>query len=240
MADFLTLCQGVARESGVVSGVNPTTVVSQAGQLLKIVEWTARAWEVIQNRHQHWRWMRKEWTGSTSSGTAKYTGTSLASTNFSRWARDQPGYDYFPLTLYLTATGVSDEGALREITWEEWRQRYGRGTQTNSRPTSYAISPANELCLGPIPDAAYTLNGEQYKDVQVLSGNTDTPECPSRFHDAILYQGLILLAEHDEAPIAIATAKSQLATWMDALRTDQLDFRRGGLGQVMVGAGPLA
>lgn len=42
--DYLTLCQKVARESGVVAGVQPATVTSQTGRLLKIVSWVNDAW----------------------------------------------------------------------------------------------------------------------------------------------------------------------------------------------------
>ncbi len=61
MTTYLGLCQDVSRESGVVDGVVPTTVVGQTDELAEVVAWTAQAWTDIQNMRSAWLWMRTEW-----------------------------------------------------------------------------------------------------------------------------------------------------------------------------------
>lgn len=236
--NFLQLSQRVAKESGTVSGDGlPSTVVGQTGRLGKIVNWTSDAWLQIQNDRNAWRWMRKEFSDkTTSAGTARYTAAAWNITDFAEWITDRDCPNYFPFSLYLQSAGVSDEGAIREIGWEEWRRKYGRGQQFTRRPTEYAISPSNELCLGSIPDATYVVNGEYRKTPQILSANEDTPECPERFHMVIVWRALMLLVKHDEAPpTVLAGAMQEHNRIMEDLERDQLirySLRLGG--------GPLA
>jgi len=217
MSTFLELCQDVARESGTISGTQPTTVASQTGRLAKIVDWTIDAWRRIQNDRNAWKWMRTEFSGSITSGTARYTAASFSLSRHARWLTDANN-----LTIYKTATGVSDESALTVISWDTWRQTYGRGSQTNNRPVSYAVSPSGELCFGPIPDDSYTINGEYYKSPQILADNTDEPECPARFHQIIVQRALVSLAEHDEALVTAAAAQKNYNEIMLDLESDQL------------------
>ena len=116
MSTYLQLCQDVARESGTVSGTYPTAVASQTGRLLKIVEWTAQAYVMIQNLHADWRWMQKTFSGTTTSGTGKYTATSWSITDLRDWLRDNRVTGYMPHTIYLTATGVSASNGTRPVT----------------------------------------------------------------------------------------------------------------------------
>ena len=177
--------------------------------------------------------------GSLRRAARPSTAASWNLNDFARWITDDlcRGFlgarDYYPTTLYLKATGVSDEGAIREIDYALWRHRYDRGSQTDQRPVSYAISPLDEFCPGPIPDAVYTVNGEYYKAAETLSANGDTPALPTRFHDVIVWRALELLAEHDEAPLAIASARSKRMILMGEVERDQLE-------RVEIGCGPLA
>ncbi len=233
MSTFLELCQDVARESGTISGTNPAAVTGQTGRLLKVVEWTAQAWVDIQNLHADWRWLQKTFSGDTTSGAAQYTSASWSISRLRDWARDDFETGYQPHTIYLTATGVSDEAALREISWHQWRTRYGRGAQTNNKPSEYAISPAGEFSLGPIPDDAYTVQGEYRQAATTLSEGGDSPNMPLEFHDIIVWRALMLLADFDEAVGQKVTAEGKYMTMMEALRRDQLPI-------VSLGGGPLA
>ena len=233
MSSFLQLAQDVARESGTVSGTNPTAVASQTGRLLKIVEWTAQAYVRIQNLHADWRWMQKTFEGTTTSGAAQYTAASWSVTDLRDWLRDDRVTCYRPHTIYLTATGVSDEGALQEISWQQWRTRYDRGSQTNNRPSEYAISPAGEFSLGPIPDDTYTVSGEYRQAAVVLAADADTPAMPGAFHDIIVWQAIMMLAEFDEDVQQRAAAIIKYNAILENLQRDQLPV-------ISLGGGPIA
>jgi hypothetical protein len=230
MATFLQLCQSVARDSGTVSGTQPTTVTGQTGRLGKIVQFTVQAWTSIQNARGSWLWMRDEFpaTALTVAGTARYTGASWNITDLGEWITEKHG-----ATIYAQAIGVADECEIAFVDWLTWRRFYDRGAQTNNRPTCYTISPAGEFCLGPAPDAVYVVGGEYRQTAQILAANADTPNLPSRFHDIIKWRALMLLAEFDEAPTAMATAGSNYTRMLGDLERDQLP-------RITIGGGPLA
>jgi hypothetical protein len=231
--NFLALCQMVARESGTISGTLPTSVVNQTGRLAKIVGWTASAWQKIQTDRNAWLWMRQEFTGDTIAGTTRYTPAAWNIDDLARWIIDQVDAGEYPVSLYLTATGVADEGVITYLPWPEWKARYGRGAQDANRPTHYTVTPANELALGPVPNDVYTVRGEYMQLPQTLSANDDVPNLPAQYHEAIAYRALMLLAGHDEAPTTYAEAKSNYDRLM-------AEVERDFLPQWSIGGGPLA
>ena len=231
MSTFLELCQATARESGTLAGVQPSSVVAQTGRLLKVVNYTIEAWRLIQNMHASWRFMRKEMPSSavTTAGTARYTAASWSISDFAEWITEED-----TVSIYKQSLGVSDESGIRNIDWREWRRLYDRGTQEQARPSRYAISPANEFCLGQTPDAAYVVNGEYRRTVQVMSANTDEPICPARFHSIIPWRAVMLMDGHDEAPPnKIEYARQQYNALLSDMERDQLP-------RITVGAKPLA
>lgn len=231
MSTFLELAQATARESGTLSGVQPSSVVGQTGRLLKVVSYTAEAWRLIQLMHASWRFMRKELPSTclTTAGTARYTAASWSITDLAAWITEED-----TVSIYKQSTGVSDESHLRHIDWREWRRLYDFGAQSNDRPTRYAISPANEFCLGAAPDATYVVRGEYRRTPQILSANSDVPICPEQFHSIIVWRAVMLMDEHDEAPPQkIEYARQQYAALISAMERDQLP-------QITIGAAALA
>lgn len=207
--NFLSICRRVVQESGTISGdTTPSTTAGQAGRLLKVVNWTATAWQQIQNLHDDWLWMRGEFSGQLTANTARYTGASWGLTRWGQWLNDN-GCD---ITLFANALGVADERKLRFIEWSEYRRLYTRGVQTPGRPINYSISPVGEFCFGPTPDQAYTCNGEYQKNAQVLALDADIPELPdASLHTVIVWKSLLLLSQFDEGawPTSVATVRCQ-------------------------------
>lgn len=224
--NYLDLVKALVRESGTMSGVAITTVANQTGRQLKCVNWVSDAYVNLQNKHNDWLWLMGEWSNPLAIGQGRYTPASFNLTRHRRWITGDE-----KLTIYDPAIGVADEGALQEISWEDWRRVYGRGSQTNNRPVHYAISPSRELCFGPLPDKAYVAAGEYYKSAQVLANNADIPEMPSDHHMMIVWDALLTLDEHDEASIAKAQRRR-----LDAIRALELDQRP----VVAYGGGPIA
>lgn len=228
MATYLSLVQDLARQSGTLAGgVTIATVTGQSARPEKLVAWIQKAWEDIQNQRQ-WNWMKAEFDGAITAGTKRYTGASFGLTRLRKWAIETP--HHHPFTIYKTATGQSDETELYEIPYDTWRLRYDRRTHDAMRPIEYAISPANEFCIGPTPDDAYTLRGEYWKTPQTLVGNTDEPEAPSHLHQVIVHRAMMLMGESDESPITIQTAEREYIRMFALLCEEQLppvDMMRG-------------
>ena len=221
--NFLQLCQKTAKLSGTVNSDGlPAAVTGQTQlRLIRIVDYTALAYTDIQNIHAEWRWLQGELPAATAltvSGTARYLpATWNIDSRFAEWIAGQD-----TMSIYLTATGESNENTLRFICWDEYRAKYLRGSQTNNRPIEYAISPANEFCLGPIPDAVYTIRGPYRKSPQTLAVNADTPEMPARYQDMIWRKALMLLHAYDESAFAVASHEIQYLADLENLERDQL------------------
>lgn len=222
MASYLELCQMVARESGTIAGSLPTVTAGQTGRLLKVVEWVPIAWTRIQNAQANWRWMRAEFSSTAvTSGTQRYTGASFGLSRHADWITEPD-----TMTIYLTATGVTDESVLNHLDYARYRAMFERNVQPTGKPTYFAVSPIGELCLGPEPDDAYTIRGEYRKTPQTLALDADVPEMPLRFHDLIGWFALTLLAEHDEGEFHTITSTRRYRDGMDDLIRDQLPHLR--------------
>jgi hypothetical protein len=240
MATLLSMAQKVALESGTFSGtqINAgaisgmlTTCQNQVGRLAKVVSWTIDAWTEIQNKHSSWRWMRQPLpeTCVTSANIASYSPTAWGITDFASWIIDP-----HEVTLYNQSLGVADEGEITFKPWPDFRRSYMRGLQTPNRPGFFSISPQMAFCPGPIPDQAYVICGEYQQTPQILALDTDVPNCPARFHDAIVWLAVLRLCQHDEGEaVPLAAAQYKFNQFMDGLERDQLP-------EMVAYSGPLA
>lgn len=213
---FLDLCRDLERESGTVSPSSAIpTVVGQRERRAKIVNWVAEAWNQIQLSRTDWLFMRKEYTDkATVASQGRYEPGDWSLTNHNIWLPDSPRYR--PHTIRDTTATVRDDSELAQIEWEAWRRDYGRG-QAEGRPLVYAISPAGEMCLGPVPDDVYAVSGEYVRGVQALEANDDVPDMPAAYHSAITWKALTLLGGHDESVDTVARGQRNYIDIVTAL-----------------------
>lgn len=226
--DFLALCQKAALESGVIAGTQPTTVVNQTGLLAKIVSWTADAVEWVEQEETGWRWMQKPWTGPLTANNRTYTAASFAATNadFGAWIIDDVARRYYPTSVYLTATGVSDEQPIRFMPYDQWQRTFDRGTQTTDRPSRYTISPQDEIIFAAEPNDAFTARGMYRRRSLRPTVNTSTPEWAPQFHMAAVWESGRRLALYDEAYQNAARCERERDMVMAKLRQTQLPVMR--------------
>lgn len=201
MANFLTICNDVGRESGTFRDTALTTVVDQTGRNASLVQWVVQAYEEIQRSQENWRWLRTEFEGQLIADKRNYSAGDLSiNDRFSHWIIVD---DYMQpvLTSYKTSDGRAYEQHLRFVEYPMFRSMYdiaAQATQTG-RPSVYSINGQNELVFYPTPDAGYTVRGLYYKAPQILAQNTDVPEMPQQFHRLIQWEALKLLGTFDEA-----------------------------------------
>lgn len=203
MASFLELCAKLARESGAV-GSAPASVNSQTGRQAKCVEWVRQAWEQIQSDNADWRFLRSEFSADLQANIMAYAPASLGiTTGVHSWLPDLP--ERRSVTIY-PPSDQSQEVELRQISYDTWRTCYNRGVHDALQPVHWAIHPDGSLLIGPKPDQAYKVRGEYVRQPQTLSADGDIPIMPAQYHDAIVWRAAMLLAEHDEAPVARQSA----------------------------------
>lgn len=229
MASFLELCADLARESGAINPA-PVTVVGQTARQKQCVEWVKTAWVLIQNISPYWSWLRAEFEGTLTINDASYNAAELGiATRFSEWMNDTEPYRAF--SIYDNSIGRADEGKIRQISYNAWKNSYDTGTHDAGRPQVWAEAPDGSIRFGPKPDKAYKVRGEYRKTPQVLAADTDQPEMPSRFHSAIWQRAIILMAASDEAVTALQTAQLEFGQNLTNMQRDCLpkfNVRAGG------------
>lgn len=228
MSTFLQLTRKLRQECEIAAASNniPAAVTGQTGQLKRVVDWTASAWDDIQRRHTNWRWMRRGFTLPTVAGTASYAYTSATDTDASAaisrfghwWAHDLED----PFRCYLTSGGVSGEYRLSYMPWEGFKWIYGIGTQNQGKPAYVSVDHLNKLHIGPKPDAIYTISGDFQRSAQTLAADGDEPEMPSQFHDLIVYWAMEKYGANSIAQEIFARGRMEANRLMRALEANQL------------------
>lgn len=193
---YLSMCQSVRQYCG-VSGTGPLTVEDQTGILKEIVDWVRDAWKEIQLSRFDWlfKWASFPDTFRTSVGTREYL-TEIG--DFREWGTAEKD---MKITTYLVSDGQNAEYELTQWDYQDFRNHYmtGETASVQGKPRAYAITPENELALGPIPDGTYRLRGQYYKDIQVLSSG-DTIELDDRYVDVIKWLGVVYFGMAYESP----------------------------------------
>lgn len=216
--NFLQLAQRVRQESGGVAGANgtPSSVVSQTGQLKKIVDWTNDAWRDLWLTHDDWLFRRGSFTLPLVASDNDYAASDASITDFSDW-------DDETFRIYLTATGVSDETFLSRMEYRVWRDVWAVGTQTPGRPQQATVKPDKHLGFGAVPDAVYTVSGEYFRSFTDMTLDADTPTgLPSEFHMIIVYRALQKYAADEGAPEVYAMHRANHKIMERKLERNQL------------------
>jgi hypothetical protein len=243
MKTFLEHCQGVCREAGIAGGEQAlTSVLSQTGQIGRIVNNVRQVWIELQNKHfsagLYWRWMRSDFTLTTVASQGQYAYGDAAIIDvftgaaITRWRNWMFKDDDIPAKRYLTASGAGTEGWLIYMDYDDYRTIYEIGTQTEGPPAHITITPQNKIALGPIPDDIYTINGVYMKGAQSFAANSDVPELPESFEDVIMWKALSRHGLQKNASEIITLGEDGAATYMGDLEGDQLS-------EIAIG-GPLA
>jgi hypothetical protein len=222
VATFIQLVNDVERESGIINKPQRlTTVVGANGRQEKIVHWTATAWEDIQRERRDWTFLRTQFDEALTVGQATYTAAQLGITNFGGWVSEADNHR--PFTIYDPAIGRGDETRLHPVQHRAWLDAFDIGVHDATRPNTISIGFDRTLNLGPKPDKSYVLRGWYRRKIQTLVADSDTPYLDEQYHNAIVYRALMLLAEHDEAGIAIGTAQKKAGIIHSQMLSEFLD-----------------
>ncbi len=209
--NFLALAQRVVEKGG-IAGSGPTTVVGQAGELKRAINFVNEAWNDIQLARPDWRWMRGSVSFSTVANQATYTPAQCGISDLESWIMSTKGSTF---RTYVTSVGVGSEVDLGYLPYDNWRDafQFGSMRQTSARPLTITVTPDQSIGLGQTPDSSdYTIVGDYFKQPSALVADADVPGLPAPFHMLIVYRALMLYAQYEEN---------------DYLRTiNELDYKR--------------
>jgi len=210
--NFLQLCQRVRQEAG-ISGSGPTTTVNQTGEMRRVVDWVQTAWLDVQNANPDWLWMQDGFSFSCTVSQAAYTPVQAGVTDFASWI-------IADVRVYTGTT--ANEYQMTFVPYADFKAVYMLGTIPTGRPTFFTVMPDKSLRFYPTPDAAYTIYGDYQKTASDLSGDTDTPGCPDRFHMIVVYGALKKYARYEAAPEVFEDASIEYKRFLSNLAQDQL------------------
>lgn len=212
--NFVDLVEDLRVECG-VSGTRLITVQSLNGELDRLRKWTVDAWNMIQMKHQDWKFLRAYFTFTTTAGKQSYTPAEAGVPLLDLWQQDS-------VWMYQASRGVVDQMPLGAMGWEHFRRMYIMGGQPQARPMAFSISPEKTFWLGMVPDSQYTITGEYWRDPQTLELDTDTPLMPAKFHKLIVLEAMKKYAGYEAAAEVMQRANSESGALWNALVIDQL------------------
>lgn len=209
---YLELCQQFVQELGIAGGGsnNPTAVVGQTGELLRVTNWIREAALQIDNQCNVWRYLWSPFSESLPVGATALTMPS--SPRAKNWLHD---------SFWLDRYGPNQ----RHLGWKSWKQ-YRRESSRNTQPLNVVERPDGSLILDGPMVGAWTLTGEYYRAPVALSSQDDVPAMPVEYHRAILCRAAVIYGGREDAPEIVAHYEPEYIEILENLKSDQMDERR--------------
>ena len=207
---FLELCQRLRTEAG-ISGTGATSS--------KINDWIKSAYQDIQSMYATLKFLQASFAFDTTADKQDYTPTEAGITDLATWRMNRPN----SMTVYPKADSTN-ERYLTYIPWDSFRENYLIGATRTSKgpPDIVTIRPDNTLTFWPIPDNAFTVNGEYFKVPDVMSLDTDVPIFPARFHMAIVWRALMFYGANEGAIDLYTHGQNEFNQVLRELQKNQL------------------
>lgn len=209
---FLELCRRLRQEVG-AAGAGPASVSSQSGEYARLVAWIQQAWHEIQLERHRWRFAWAEAAIATEPGFRAYS----------------PPED---LDEWDEATLKCSGRTLRVLSWGEFRERHS-GDSGRAHPRDITQKPDGTLVLDTSPEQPdQLLTFEYWRTPQTLTGGTDVPRLPERYHMVIVYRAMLYYALYENAGEVAQAARSgeaKILTEMEKLELPSMDIFGGAI-----------
>ncbi len=209
--NFLELCKRTRSECG-IAGSGPSTVVGQAGDLLRVVNWVQQAYNEVCSKWDDWKYLFTEGFKTLVVDQVAYSIPS----DFGAWEED---------SFYITDTNLGGTNTYKLVPIDYDVYRRDKTTwdeMPHGMPTNFVILPDDSIKLFPKPDQQYRLDYEYFKAAPALSVNTDAPLIPSRWHEVIVYRAKMFWAGFEESETEYKAAEVIFNSLMRELESHQL------------------
>ena len=175
---FLQLGQQLVEDAG-ISGTL-TSMVSQSGEFLRVVNWIKRAVTEIEGKWLNWDFLHEFHTFNTVVGVRDYP----APSNFNLWDTS-------------TAKILAEAMPLPYMQWT--RRKLDITEAVAGAPYEFTVLPDKSIRLYDTPTAIVTIDIEYWRIPTVLTANTDEPSIPEQFRDIIVSKALQFYANYESA-----------------------------------------
>lgn len=159
----LKICQDVNNLGGLQGQIDDT--VSPVGYQHALIKMVDKAYSDIQTYRKYWHFMRRKELFSVDEVVDFYANDDIA----------------------LVDRVVYNKRPLYFVNYDDFLLK----TYKPSKPTFYTVDPATaEIFINPL-DTTYILGIQYFKNLDVMTANSDVPILPSRYHDLITYKALM-------------------------------------------------
>jgi hypothetical protein len=196
---LLDLCNGLIDEAG-ISG-EMTSVVSQTGELRRVVNWVKRACTLVEGKWVNWNYLHEFHTFNTVASVRDYP--------------PQVGHGFWDTsTIRIPANGAN----LAFYRYDN--KKTDPAEATLGEPYAITVLPNQTLRFFNTPDAVYGMSIEYWRSPTVLVNNTDQPSIPLQYRDIIVYKALEFYAKFESADELLIQARDDYK-----MRLTQLEAR---------------
>lgn len=205
--NFLELCKETWREAGYSAG-GPGSVNSTTPPHIKVISWVKQSYRMILDSHTDWTFLWNIKALTILGPKSVYTRAELGLTDLRRIIR-------------MKVIGGQE---LRAITYETYRKVREDLTEEGI-PTEYCVMPNGNIAFYPWPVAGTQLRVEHQTIGADLVLDGDIPVLPQEYHDAIVWQAVLLCATDQENP---ALQNRAAAVYNERLDNLNRDYRPRG------------
>lgn len=212
MSTYLELVQQLHRESG-AGGAEPTSVVGQSGEDLRMVDWVREADNYVQNLWLNWKFLWNQVTLSTATGVVSLS----PPTDLNFW-------DFKTFKLNDPSIVNADDEPLGFVEHDSIKMLIRDASL--DQPSRIILMPDNSIEFEPVPDKVYDIKADYFRTPTLLAANTDVSAIPETYHPTILGRGLILYANYESAPEIMSQGRQILGDFLPRLENHQLPNQR--------------
>ncbi len=214
---YLELCQAVVDEVGLSGEI--ATVEGRRGDFGRIVRFVRSACMQVEGRWINWRFLHGSHTFSTVEEVAVYPAPEAL--RIRQWDINRAYLDQLIIPIKYADDALDYR---RDPIAEDYL----------GQPVCLIIERDNSIRTIGIPDRAYSIEIEYYRQPTILSNNDDEPAIPTQFQEIIVLDAVRRYANYDEAPELKIQALEQIygvngswaqpepGSWLFQLQADQL------------------
>ena len=174
----------------------------------------------MQGEHPTWLFRTDDFSFQTQANIGAYTAATAGISDLAAWKFDPDSNNLSGIRLY---SSEQDEQDMVYLSWDLFKAnyRFGAARLQVQRPSTFSVKPDMSLDFWPIPDAAYTVNGEYIKRIATMAENDDEPILPD-FHMIIVWRALMYYGAFQGAPEAFAHGQNEYRKLLARLEENQL------------------
>ena len=180
--NFLELSKTTRQECG-LQGEGPASVLERKGMEKRVVDWVAKADNLVQTANTDWDFLWTEFTLDTIVDSDAI----LRPVDLGMWDTES----------FAVNRGTADGRPLTYIPYSQWRTRVN--LPTSQSPTTITIMPNGDLRLLSPAEGVYPIYATHWASPTLLSENTSTPPYPERFHRIVIARAKMFFFEDQEA-----------------------------------------